>query len=217
MKTRIITFALALAMMAVPAMAQKPVHHPQHHPDHGLYGGPHTSMFQSSRTYRAGMLVTPRFQAQPGFQQMADATFMFTDDAAVELSYTAGYRFNDWFFLGGGAGLGYSDYNEEAYIPVYVSPVFYFTDRRVAPMLALRLGATAVLGNDFKGEHYYPLVEARPGIAIHLNGGNDINVNLVFGSRPIFFIDHDIQTGAELGKVSGGSYVEGGLSVGFSF
>ena len=217
MKTRIITFMLALAMMAVPAMAQKPVHHPQHHPDHGFYGGPRATMFQSSHTYRAGMLVPPRFQAQPGFQQMADAGVMFTDDAAVELTYTAGYRFNDWFFLGGGAGFGYSDDNEEAYIPAYVSPVFYLTDRRVAPMVALRLGATAVLGNDFEGEHIYPLVEVRPGIAIHLDGGNDINVNLVLGSRPIFFNDYDYNTGASLGKVSGGSYVEGGLSVGFSF
>lgn len=161
------------------------------------------------RTSYVGLLEIPRFRAEPGFQQMVEASLMVTDDMATEISYSAGYRFGNCFYLGGGTGIGYSFWTESAYVPVFVNPVFYLSDRRVTPTVGLRLGACAVLEKHY-GDSIVALVEVRPGISVHLNNGNDVNIGITLGSRPDVYFDDMHRT------VSGG-IIEGGLSVGFSF
>lgn len=159
-------------------------------------------------TYYAGLINVPRFNISPGFQQMMDLTFVPTDDLAFELAYTAGYRFTNCFFLGAGTGIAYSDWNENVYVPIYVNPMFYITDRRVAPTVGIRLGINASFVD---GRKISPLVDIRPGLRVHTNSGKDINVSLTLGSRPeVWKDDAD-------GKRHADSYMEGGLSVGFSF
>lgn len=71
----------------------------------GQGGDEYTS---KGRSYYAGLIEVPRFNVEPGFQQMVDLTFVPTDDMALELTYAAGYRFSNSFFLGAGTGLAYS-------------------------------------------------------------------------------------------------------------
>lgn len=163
------------------------------------------------RSYFAGLIEVPRFNVSPGFQQMLDFSLLGTDDMALELTYTAGYRFSNAFYLGGGAGIAYSWSNEDVYIPAYVVPIFYITRRCVAPTVGLRLGINAsVAGSGIDRVDVSPLVDFRPGIRIHTNSGKDINVSLSFGTRP------DIYQGSG-GTTETEAYMEGGLSVGFSF
>lgn len=163
-----------------------------------------------SRSLYAGLLEIPYFNVKPGFQQMLDLTFVPTDDLAFELEYSAGYRFTNSFFLGAGAGVAYSDWNESAYIPVFVNSTFYLTRRRVAPTLGLRLGINASLANDLDNSPVTALVDFRPGIRVHTNSGKDINVTLSLGSRP------DIYNNG-LGDKQMDTFIKGGLSVGFTF
>lgn len=181
-------------------------------PGYGMPFGDGESSYNSrGRAYYAGLIEVPRFNIQPGFQQMLDLTFVPTDDMALELTYTAGYRFTNAFYLGGGAGIAYSWWQEDAYIPVYVTPMFYITRRRVAPVVGLRLGINAtVAGTGIDRVLVSPLVDIRPGIRVHTNSGKDINVSLTLGTRPEIYHEDNRRADA-------GAYVEGGLSVGFSF
>ena len=178
-------------------------------PGYGMaFGNGENSYNSRGRAYYAGLINVPRFNIQPGFQQMMDLTFVPTDDLAFELAYTAGYRFTNYFFLGAGTGIAYSDWNENVYVPIYVTPMFYITNRRVAPTVGLRLGINASFVD---GRKISPLVDLRPGLRVHTNSGKDINVSLTLGSRPeVWKDDAD-------GKRHADSYMEGGLSVGFSF
>lgn len=163
-----------------------------------------------SRSYYAGLIDSPRVKIDPGFQQMLDLAFVPTDDLAFELTYTAGYRFTNCFFLGAGTGIAYSDWNGAAYIPVYVTPMFYLTTKRVAPILALRLGVNASLVSNPARVPVTPLVDLRPGIRVHTNSGKDINVTLTLGTRPDIY--QDSEEGLQFD-----TYFKGGLCVGFSF
>lgn len=157
-----------------------------------------------------GLLEIPRFRAEPGFQQMVEASLMVTDDMATEISYSAGKRFSNGFYLGGGTGIGYSFWTESTYVPVFVNPVFYLSDRRVTPTVGLRLGAYAVLEEHY-GDSIAPLVEVRPGISVHLNNGKDVNIGINLGTRPDLYESYDMH------RTLSGGYFEGGLSLGFSF
>lgn len=168
---------------------------------------PYTSR---SRTSYAGLINVPRFDIEPGFQQMLDLSFVPMDDLAFELTYTAGRRFSNCFFLGAGAGLGYSDWEGEAYVPVYITPMFYMTRRRVAPIFGLRLGVNASLVSNLDCAPVSALVDLRPGIRVHTNSGKDINVALTLGTRPEYYHNNE-------GKRYVDTYFEAGLSVGFSF
>ena len=181
-------------------------------PGYGMaFGNGGNSYNSRGRAYYAGLIDVPRFNIQPGFQAMLDLTFVPTDDTALELTYTAGYRFTNTFYLGGGAGIAYSWWQEDAYIPVYVAPMFYITRRRVAPVVGLRLGINAsVAGTGIDRVLVSPLIDLRPGIRVHTNSGKDINVSLTLGSRPDIYHNPD-------GKAVADAYVECGLSVGFSF
>ena len=181
-------------------------------PGYGMPFGDGESSYNSrGSAYYAGLIEVPRFNIQPGFQQMLDLTFVPTDDMALELTYTAGYRFTNAFYLGGGAGIAYSWWQEDAYIPMYVTPMFYITRRRVAPVVGLRLGINAtVAGAGIDRVLVSPLVDIRPGIRVHTNSGKDINVSLTFGARPEIYHESN-------GKAYADVYMEGGLSVGFSF
>lgn len=175
------------------------------------FGGGENSYNSKGRAYYAGLIEVPRFNIQPGFQQMLDLTFVPTDDMALELTYTAGYRFTNSFHLGGGAGIAYSWSKQDAYIPVYVTPMFYITRRRVAPVVGLRLGINAsIAGRGMDRVLVSPLIDLRPGIRVHTNSGKDINVSFTLGTRPDIYHDAD-------GRADAGAYMEGGLSVGFSF
>lgn len=208
----ILATLMMIALAAAPATAQKPCHD-----SHGMYGHAHSSMIQSGHTYRTGMLSPVRFQTEPGFRQTVEVAALFTDISSFEAFYNAGYRFGDLFYLGGGAGFGISTWDKASYIPVYVNPVFYLSNRKVAPMAGLKLGVTTLLNKEIKGDHLLPMVEIRPGACIHLDGGNEINVSLSIGTRPWVHTEYDIYTGEATGRTVDDAYVEGGLCVGFSF
>lgn len=180
---------------------------PGYGPMFGQGGDAYTSM---GRSYYAGLIEVPRFDAGPGFQQMIDLTFVPTDDMALEFTYAAGYRFTNSFFLGAGTGLAYSWWQENAYVPLFVNPMFYIGRRRVAPAIGLRLGANFSIIDDCVGAPVSALVDLRPGIRVHTDSGKDINISLSLGTRP------DVWN-TEEGSREVGTYFEGGLSVGFSF
>ena len=208
----IIATLMLLALASAPVKAQKPVHG-----DHGMYRHAPSSMIQSGHTFRTGMMSPIRFHAEPGFRQTVEIAAMFTDISSFEAFYNAGYRFGEVFYLGGGVGFGCSTWDKSSYIPVYANPVFYISDRKVAPMVGMKLGFMPLLNKDIEGDHLLPMVEIRPGVCIHLNGGNDINVGLAIGTRPWVHNEYDYETGSELGRKVDGAFFEGGLCVGFSF
>lgn len=170
-------------------------------------GDPYTS---TGYNQYIGLLEIPHFDIQPGFQQMLDLALVATDDTALELTYTAGYRFTKSFYLGGGTGIAYSWWNEDVYIPVYVNPMFYLSTRRVAPTIGMRLGFYTSIANQLNGNPVTALVDLRPGVRVRTNSGKDVNVSLTIGSRPCLYNVNGV-------KNMDGSYVEGGLCVGFSF
>lgn len=100
---------------------------------------------------------------QPRFQQSVEFSFNLFDEFYISTKYIAGYRFNNWFFLGGGTGLtfmiwggGYNDhyhYNHYLYgnnnssisntlvnIPLFLHLRTYLTRSRVNPYIGLSAG-----------------------------------------------------------------------------
>ena len=93
---------------------------------------------------------------QPRFQQSVEFSFNLFDKWYLSTKYIAGYRFNNWFFLGGGTGFtfnlmtdnthdhyhssGYSISDKVVNIPLFVHLRTYLTRSRVNPYIGLSAG-----------------------------------------------------------------------------
>lgn len=82
-----------------------------------------------------------------GIQQMAELLGGYSDGYLIGGTYTAGYRFSDWFFLGAGVGYYYNRDNIRQ-IPIYVSFRGYIPKKRIRPYASLALGG-------FREEQYF--------------------------------------------------------------
>lgn len=212
---RYIILAAAIAA-SLPAFAQKPVHMHHRHLETSSRPGyrpeGRASMVQSSKTYSAGIINTPYFDVNPEFQQIVEASVIVgcTD---LEGSYTAGYRFNNSVFLGGGAGYNYCEDCEMSSVNVFAHAVFYLSNRRVSPMIGLKGGIIRSLTDSIQGDNIFPLIDIKPGVKIHFNSGKEMYVCLTFGPRPnVYFGDYENRI-----YVANGSYVFGGFSLGYVF
>lgn len=76
--------------------------------------------------------------------EFAYRTATYDYSGAGGINYTLGYRFGNYFFLGGGVGLNfqhqYSRYNTIIGIPLYLQGKVYFTKTRCQPYLSLSTG-----------------------------------------------------------------------------
>ena len=85
-----------------------------------------------------------------GFEQSVEVNIGLDDDATyliVGANYTAGYRFNNYIFAGGGAGLNFLNDNGSAIIPVYANVRGYFMRTRLKPFASLSIGTDIVMYN----------------------------------------------------------------------
>lgn len=82
------------------------------------------------------------------------------------VSYIAGYRFNNYIFLGGGTGIGIITY-EDLYIPIYANFRSYFTKTRWKPFLDLSLGTDLV----FEDKSVIPIIhfDSSLGVSYQVN------------------------------------------------
>lgn len=95
---------------------------------------------------------------QPRFQQSVEFSSTMLNECYISTKYIAGYRFNNWIFLGGGTGFTFNlspnngshdHYYSNAYesisdkavnIPLFVHLRAYFTRSRVNPYIGLSTG-----------------------------------------------------------------------------
>lgn len=122
--------------------------------------------------------VIPQYLRPLGFRQMAELN-LGTINLGVD--YVAGYKFNQYFFLGAGFGLeaiydshmscSLVDKNKIAYkhtafnFPIYVNAKGYFTKTRVQPYLDLSLGGHFGDARGLAGV----LFDFGPGINVYIN------------------------------------------------
>lgn len=106
---------------------------------------------------------------QPRFQQSAEFSLNVLDQFYISTKYIAGYRFNNWFFLGGGTGFtfnlspGYGSHFHYSYdiylsdkvvnIPLFVHLRTYLTRSRVNPYIGLSAGG--LLSTKWHATCYY--------------------------------------------------------------
>ncbi len=105
---------------------------------------------------------------KPGYEQSVDLSYsLLTDNnTALDINYIGGYRFNNTFFLGLGAGLEYNltsgtVQSSEGYtslgalplpalnIPIYAHFRVYFMKSRVTPFIALSAGGRFSTSREF--------------------------------------------------------------------
>lgn len=95
---------------------------------------------------------------QPRFQQSVEFSFNLFEECYISTKYIAGYRFNNWFFLGGGTGFTFNPWKTNTHqhnyfsgsvysisdkgvnIPLFVHLRTYLTRSRVNPYIGLSAG-----------------------------------------------------------------------------
>ena len=83
-----------------------------------------------------------------GFEQSVEVNIgSDADYLVVGANYTAGYRFNNYIFAGGGAGLNFWSDNGSAIIPVYANVRGYFMKTRLKPFASLSIGTDIIMYN----------------------------------------------------------------------
>ena len=83
-----------------------------------------------------------------GFEQSVEVNIgSDADYLIVGANYTAGYRFNNYIFAGGGAGLNFWSENGSAIIPVYANVRGYFMKTRLKPFASLSIGTDIIMYN----------------------------------------------------------------------
>lgn len=135
--------------------------------------------------------------ASRGFEShvAANSDLMFNDFGNIfGANYTAGYRFNDYLFLGGGVGFSYyschwgyttmygddSRYRKSSgyVIPIYAKFRSYFTKTSWKPFFDLSLGMDLCVENFYKNinDHIYSSSSTFPGI--HINPALGVSYQL---------------------------------------
>ncbi len=83
-----------------------------------------------------------------GFEQSVEVNIgSDTDYLIVGANYTAGYRFNNYIFAGGGAGLNFWSQGGSAIIPIYANVRGYFMKTRLKPFASLSIGTDIIMYN----------------------------------------------------------------------
>ena len=83
-----------------------------------------------------------------GFEQSVEVNIgSDADYLIVGANYTAGYRFNNYIFAGGGTGLNFWSDNGSAIIPVYANVRGYFMKTRLKPFASLSIGTDIIMYN----------------------------------------------------------------------
>ena len=156
------------------------------------------------------------FETKRGFEQHAtvNTDVIFTDFGfAIGGTYTAGYRFNDYIFLGGGTGFGYYSYtwidssgNFESYyggvIPIYAKFRSYFTKTRWKPFFDVTIGMDLMLqtGVDYsnnggyasEGGSTYPSINFNPAFGLSRQINKKLEIFLSAGYRLFDYENHGL-------------------------
>ncbi|MBP3497443.1 MAG: hypothetical protein J6K33_06390 [Alistipes sp.] len=83
-----------------------------------------------------------------GFEQSVEVNIgSDADYLIVGANYTAGYRFNNYIFAGGGAGLNFWSQGGSAIIPIYANVRGYFMKTRLKPFASLSIGTDIIMYN----------------------------------------------------------------------
>ena len=150
-----------------------------------------------------------------GFEQHAtvNTDVIFTDFGfAIGGTYTAGYRFNDHIFLGGGTGFGYYSYTwytsdgwDSYYggvIPIYAKFRSYFTKTRWKPFFDVTFGMDLMLqtGVDYsnnggyasEGGSTYPSINFNPAFGLSCQINKKLEIFLSAGYRLFDWESHGL-------------------------
>lgn len=104
-----------------------------------------------------------------GFEQMAEGTLACADGLCLGADYIAGYRFNDYFFLGGGTGIEFEVFEGILFFPkLYLHTRGYFTKKKVKPFVGASIGINA---EDFEYEKVYANLQV--GMSCYINKNID--------------------------------------------
>lgn len=156
------------------------------------------------------------FETKRGFEQHAtvNTDVIFTDFGfAIGGTYTAGYRFNDYIFLGGGTGFGYYSYTwtypsggfESYYggvIPIYAKFRSYFTKTRWKPFFDVTFGMDLLLqtyhrnfgfNNDYhEVSETYPTINFNPAFGLSCQINKKLEIFLSAGYRLFDYENHGL-------------------------
>jgi len=111
-----------------------------------------------------------------GYKGFVDAGYTFADDdfERVEISTSHGYQFNNYFFVGAGAGYHYypSDYVDGYAVPIFANFRANFINKNITPFADIKTGYSV---GDLEGFYSYAGVGVRFGLA------NKKAINLTLG------------------------------------
>ena len=94
-------------------------------------------------------------------------------DLFVSAEYIAGYRFNNYLFLGGGTGLEWCIYGGDLAIPIYANARLYLLPKsRWQPFVSLSLGALVPLAVGWNYRYNYD------GTQLHINPTIGVNYRI---------------------------------------
>ena len=121
-----------------------------------------------------------------GFEQMAEGAFSIGEGFCLGADYIAGYRFNNYFFLGGGTGLNFDLFEGELFFPkFYLHTRAFFTKTKVKPFTSLSLGLNCCALEEMS--LYFSLMG---GVSCYINKSLDWNISagVCINSYPYFHI-----------------------------
>lgn len=145
------------------------------------------------------------FTAVRGFEQhiAVNTDPIFTDYGfVIGGTYTAGYRFNNYIFLGGGLGCsyyyyewydysGYAEWYGGVVIPIYAKFRSYFTKTRWKPFFDITFGMDFMLQTTYGNDNYgysegggtYPSINFNPAFGISCQINKKLEMFLSAGYR----------------------------------
>ena len=109
----------------------------------------------------------------------------FLDDVFISGEYIAGYRFNNYLFLGGGTGVELLLKHNSLAIPIYANARLYLLPKsRWQPFVSLSLGAIVPIANDGREQHDGIQRHINPTVGVNYRINNKYSCYLNLGYMP---------------------------------
>ena len=129
-----------------------------------------------------------------GFEQSVEVSVNPGDpysEIFASAEYIAGYRFNNYLFLGGGTGLELLHYYSLA-MPIYANARLYLLPKsRWQPFVSLSLGAIVPIANDGREQHNGIQPHINPSVGVNYRINNKYSCYLNLGYMPRWTIYED--------------------------
>ena len=108
-----------------------------------------------------------------GWRGVVELGYIMGDFSAPEFSFSIGYQFNPYFFLGAGIGVDYHFDWETVFMPIFANARAYFIDGKISPFMDVKIGYSPV---DDSGLFYFT-----PSVGVSFGTSKKCAVNLSIG------------------------------------